>query len=246
MFRHRQLVATRLIVSIWIPAVVVCSLFTVSQASAKDVVLLPGAPTNRVVVYFHGSGGQAEEIVGSKTTDIYLKRGFAVAASDADGQQNWGNPASVAANVRLVRQLRKIGLTRMFLMGGSMGGLDAMQMIGRTHPEAVALVAPVCNLKGVPLIQAAVESEWGKRRPDYLSPVTADPWVGMPVQIWASPEDTWVPKKLNADLCARELRRGGAKVTVKLGRGDHDSPEPIPGWEWKVPNFFSAVARRNR
>lgn len=217
-----------------------------SEASAKDVLLLPSHSTNRVVLYFHGSGGQAEEIVGSKTTGIYLKRGFAVAASDAGGQQNWGSPESVTANVRLVRRLRAIGLTRIFFAGGSMGGLATMQMIGRAHPEAVALVAPVCNLRGLPILEDAVSYQWGDRRPKYLSPVSADPAPGLPVRIWASPEDTWVPKKLNADLCARELRRGGAKVTFKIGKGDHDDPAPFPGWEWVLPNFFSEVAQRNR
>ena len=205
--------------------------------------LLPSAPTNRVVIFFHGSGGRADNIVDSLTTTIYLKRGFAVAASDAAGQQNWGNPASVAANVRLARKLRKLGLTRMFLMGGSMGGLAAMQTIGRVHPEAVALVAPVCNLKGVPLIQQGVESQWGKRRPDYLSPVSANPDPGLPAKIWASPEDTWVPKDLNCDLCARELRRGGANVSMEPATGEHTNPNMVP--ELAVPNFFSAVARRS-
>lgn len=236
---------THFIVPLWIAAVVLTAGFTASQASARDVVLLPDTPTNRVVLYFHGSGGQAEEIVGSKTTGIYLKRGFAVAASDAGGQQNWGSPESVAANVRLVHRLRAIGLTRIFFAGGSMGGLATMQMISRAHPEAVALVAPVCNLRGLPILEGAVAYQWGDRRPKYLSPVSADPDPGLQVRIWASPEDTWVPKKLNADLCARELRRGGAKVTFRIGRGDHDTPEPIPNWDWQLPNFFSAVARGN-
>lgn len=228
-------------------AVAVVSLFSVGQASARDVVLLPGAPTNRVVVFFHGSGGEAENIVNtgvSKESTIFLQRGFAVAASDAAGQQNWGNPASVAANVRLVRKLRQWGFERFFLYGGSMGGLDTMQMIGRVHPEAVALVAPVCNLRGVPLIQAGVEAAWGDARPDYLSPVSANPDPGLPVRIWASPEDTWVPKDRNADLCARELRRGGAAVQMKLTTGEHTNTHALE--VNSVPNFFSAVARRNQ
>ena len=207
--------------------------------------LLPGASTNRVVVFFHGSGGEAENLVNTgfaRSATVFLQRGFAVAASDAAGQQNWGNPASVAANVRLVRTLRKLGYERFFLYGGSMGGLDAMQMIGRVHPEAVALVSPVCNLKGVPLIQQGVETAWGDARPDYLSPVSANPDPGLPVKIWASPEDTWVPKDLNADLCARELRRRGASVRMKPTTGEHTNKHMLR--DNSVPNFFSAVALR--
>ena len=197
---------------VWISAVAGVSLFSVSQASARDVVLLPSAPTNRVVVFFHGSGGRADNIVNnggvSNESTIFLHRGF----------------------------------ERFFIYGGSMGGLDAMQMIGRIHPEAAALVSPVCNIKGVPLIQAGVETAWGDARPDYLSPVSANPEPGLPVKIWASPEDTWVPKDLNADLCARELRRRGASVRMKPTTGEHTNAHMLR--DNSVPNFFSAVSAR--
>lgn len=221
----------------------------VAPARAGNILLKPDGKTNRVVVVMHGSGGSAENILspGVRTsTDVFLQRGFAVAASDAYGPQNWGSPESVRANLNMVRRLRLAGYDRVFLIGGSMGGLDTMQMIGRVHPEAVALVAPVCNLRGVPVLDAMVSMQWGDRRPEYLSPVSAEPWVGMPTRIWASPEDTWVPKDRNADFCARELRRDGAKVTFKLGKGDHNNPVPMPGWDHEVPDFFSGVARRAR
>ncbi len=218
-----------------------CSLWA-GQAVAKTVVLRPSVPTNRLVVFFHGSGGYASNIIEHPAlipiTNIFLRRGFAVAASDAHGPQTWGSPESVVDYVHLIHRL---GYPRVFLFGGSMGGLATMQVIGRVHPEAVALEAPVCNLRGVPLLEAAVSMRWGQRRPAYLSPVGARPYPGLPVKIWASPEDTWVPKDRNADFCARELRRGGARVTEVATAGEHTNTHAVA--PAGVPNFFSAVSR---
>lgn len=237
----------RVVAVCWIIAVAFSSAFTVSRARAENVVLRPERPTNRVVIWFHGSGGYAKHMLRSdrpEVVDVFLKRGFAVAASDAYGPANWGSPQSVQANLNMIRGLRRAGYDRLFLFGGSMGGLDAMQVIGHVRPEAVALVSPVCNLRGLPLMEAGVEQQWGDRRPEYLSPVSADPERGLPVRVYSSPEDTWVPKSRNADFCARELRRGGARVTIQVGRGEHTNAEMFS--DEAVPDFFSAVARRNR
>src|SRR6185312_559574 len=96
-------------------------IFTTTPAMAKDVVLRPSLPSDRVVVILHGSAGHASEITRTAQS-VFLATGFAVAASDADGPQNWGNPASVADNEHLISHLRRVGYTRVFLLAGSMGG----------------------------------------------------------------------------------------------------------------------------
>lgn len=218
----------------------VLSLSAAGAARAEDVVLRPPLPTNRLVVIIHGSGGRAKSILDQSEfpeVPIYLKRGFAVAASDADGLQNWGNPASVADIEHLIDRL---GYERVFIESGSMGGLDTMQLLGRVNPVAVALVSPVCDIShlGPPVIPA-LEIGWGASRPSYLAPVVPEPAKGLPVKILASTEDTWVPKIYNADVCARELRRRGAIVHEHTIKGEHYSTHVHAD---VFPDFFSAVA----
>jgi hypothetical protein len=63
------------------------------------------------------------------------------------------------------------------------------------------------------------------------------------VRIWASPEDTWVPKRWNADVCARELRRHGANVHESPTTGNH--PEAAPRGGGMLYFFLSVAARNN-
>lgn len=217
-----------------------CVLLFAPAARAKDVVLRPALPTNRVLVYIHGSGGGADDISRSAQA-AWLNHGFTVVASDADGPQNWGNPASVADYEHLID---RVGLDRVFLIAGSMGGLDAMQLIGSVDPEAVILSSPVCDLSRLGIISpVAIEQAWGKSRPAYLSPVIPDPEPSLPVDIWASPEDTWVPKRTNADVCARELRERGAHVNEFPDTGDH--PEASPKGS-EMLGFFLRIAEGER
>jgi alpha-beta hydrolase superfamily lysophospholipase len=222
-----------------------------AHAAAKDIVLRPSHPTNRVVLYFHGAGGFADNLIDSpgaaEVVAILRHRGFAVAASDGGGPENWGNPESVADNEHLLHKLERQGYTRVFFFGGSMGGLDEMQMIGRAHPEAVADTSGVCNVRSVlPLLEPGVSVAWGLPAdpPDFVSPVVPEPYPGLPVKMWASPEDTWVPKDRNTDVCASELRRRGAHVEVVATTGEHTNVKAVK--PEAVPNFFSAIARRNK
>lgn len=220
----------------------------VGTAQAKDRVLRPSHPTNRVVIFFHGAGGLAKNLdekhnpMVPPAVRILLRRGFAVAASDAEGRQNWGDPASVADDLHLIDRL---GYERVFFYALSMGGLDAMQLISKVHPEAVAAVAPVCNVSSLgPALTTDIGEIWGESRPSYLSPVVPRAYAGLPVKIWASPEDTWVPAEQNGDVCAAELRGEGAEVTQTATTGQHTNTHMVrPS---AVANFFSAIARRNR
>lgn len=205
--------------------VLVLGLAFPAQASAHDLVLRPQGPTNRLVVYLHGAGGFARDIKEPLFAPL-LEHGFAVASSEAHGRRTWGDPQSVADYEHLIDRLP---YTRIYLVGGSMGGLATMQLIGRVHPEAVAIFSPVCNVDslGNVLLQQDVRLKWGETPPTYLTPVVPHPEAGLPVLISASPEDTWVPKKTNANVCARELRRRGAHVREVRKEGDHGDPANI-------------------
>jgi pimeloyl-ACP methyl ester carboxylesterase len=219
--------------------VAVTALATPSIATAQDYVLRPLLPTDKVIVMLHGSGGNAKDLVETPSSDTWLRHGFAVAGSDAGGGQTWGNPESVADNVRMIDRL---GYERVFLFGSSMGGLDTMRLIGLVHPEAVAAISPVCDITHlIPTMSPAVEEAWGESRPSYLSPVVPRPEPGLPVDIWASPEDTWVPKRWNADVCARELRHRGADVREVSIHGEHWDPK-MSGTA--VFDFFMDISSR--
>jgi pimeloyl-ACP methyl ester carboxylesterase len=211
-----------------------------ASAEAKDLVLRPPLlTTDRVVIFIHGAGGHAHDIEEGKlaaVTEILLQRGFAIAASEAHGPQTWGNPASVADYQHLID---KLGYERVFLLGGSMGGLATMRLIGSVHPEAVAAISPVCNIRAVSdLLQPVISLAWGDSRPAYLSPVVPDPYPGLRVMIWASPEDTWVPAAENAEVCARELRHRGAHVRRVVTEGDHSDPNAVR--PRSIADFFSS------
>jgi predicted peptidase len=60
-------------------------------------------------------------------------------------KRTWGSPASVADYVRLAHRL---GYPRIYILAESMGGLDAVQLIDRLHPEAWAGIYPVCDAEG--------------------------------------------------------------------------------------------------
>jgi pimeloyl-ACP methyl ester carboxylesterase len=223
-------------------AFLVCALYP-AGAQAKEVLLRPEGSTDRVVIYVHGSGGSASDI-SPVAQSAFLENGFAVAATDADGRQNWGNPASVADYEHLISRLRKRGYTRVFLWAGSMGGLDAMQLLATVEPEALELNSPVCDISHLaPTLTPAIEEGWGEERPEYLEPVIPSPAYRLPVRIWASPEDTWVPKQWNANVCARELRRHGANVFESPTEGNHPEAAPKGGG---MLYFFQQVAARNK
>src|SRR6476469_4973710 len=74
----------------------------------EALILKPDRPTNRLVIYVHGAGGTASAVTEQPVlplTESLLAHGFAVAASNAHGPQNWGNPRSVTDYVRLAHLL---------------------------------------------------------------------------------------------------------------------------------------------
>lgn len=187
-------------------------------------------PSNRVVLYVHGAGETAADSLYRRNTVLLtrrlLKDGYSVATSDAHGD-NWGTERSVRDYANLVRWLRSRGLTRVYVLAQSMGGMDAMQLIDRVRPVAWAGIFPVCNLAAeardsrlVPSIQTA--HPWGL--PSHLSPVRPSRVRGLRMMFWASYADTTVPRASNTDVCASYARSRGADVRVITTRGEHGDP----------------------
>lgn len=181
----------------------------------------------RVVLYMHGAGSNATHAVddprlGSLTAAL-LAAGYAVAASDAHGD-NWGDDPSVADQVALAHHLATLGLDRVYVLAESMGGLDALRLIGQVPVRAWAGLYPVCNLASIDAVgtySAAIRAANGGTVPPSLSPVRPAPLHGLPMRFWASPSDSVVPKAQNTDVCAANATADGAQVTLTATTGDH-------------------------
>jgi hypothetical protein len=212
----------------------------------RAILRLPhGAGRKRLVLYVHGASGSAEAIDEAPVealTEALLTDGFAVAADDAGGPQTWGDPESVADYVRLVDRLR---FKEVVVIAQSMGGLAGVRLIDKLHPSAWVGIYPVCNAAVAyenPELTPFVEEAWHGPPPKYLSPVRARGVRGLPVLIWASPQDTVVPFKENAKVCAEEMRRGGASVRLIRTTGDHGDPSNFRPRE--LVGFLDAVTAR--
>jgi pimeloyl-ACP methyl ester carboxylesterase len=214
------------------------------------VLMTPGTPTDRVVLYVHGAGETAGSIVGDPAkgplVQLLLDRGYAIAASDARGN-NWGNPASLQDYAALVEWLAGRGLTRVYVLAQSMGGLDGLQLIDVARPVAWAGIYVVCNLRAVydlgrfsASIQAAYAAPATGWAPSAFSPVVPQNVQGLPMMFWASPQDTEVPKATNTDQCAADAQAKGAAVTVVPTTGEHgdwSNFDPV-----RLVEFFDAAA----
>jgi hypothetical protein len=205
------------------------------------LVLRPDRPTDRLVLYLHGSGEQAstlEEKQLKPLVDAFLAKGFAVAASNGGDEYNWGSPASVQDSVRLVQGL---GYKHVYILAQSMGGVGGVELIDRLHPVAWAGIFPVCDARSIWRLgeeAPEIEAVWGPGPPPKkISPVRAKDVGGLPVMMFASPEDTDVPKSENADRCAAWMRKGGARVTMVETSGEHGDPSNFqPG---RLSAFFA-------
>lgn len=203
----------------------------------------PDHPNGGLVIYIHGASGSATAINEFPVlwlTASLLRHGFAVAASDAHGPQNWGNPASVEDYVRLNRRL---DYRHVLILAQSMGGLDGMQLIDRIHPEGWAGIYPVCNAQSSYdsfELRPFVEEAWPGPPPHSLSPVKPRHLDGLKVLIWASPEDQVVSFEEDSERCTRYMRKHGADVRLVRTEGDHGDPSNFrPAW---LTRFFESAS----
>jgi predicted esterase len=219
-----------------------------STVNGTSVVLLrPETKTNRLVLYLHGSGDQAnviEEEQVAPLTEEFLRNGFAVAASTGGSENNYGNPRSVADSVALAR---RTGYKHIYILAQSMGGIGGVELIDKLHPVAWAGIFPVCNLHNLWAIgngTAEIEEAWGPGPPPKrVSPVTAKDVKGLPVLMFASHEDTSVPIAQNAETCKRWMTKGGAHVKLVETVGEHGDPSNFQ--PARLTQFF-LKAKQNR
>jgi pimeloyl-ACP methyl ester carboxylesterase len=215
----------------------------------RTAIAFPRQPTKKVVVFLHGTGHDANSAMDyfhAGATRL-LEHGYAYATSTAHGDA-WGNGAARDDYADLVTALRARGLTRVYVLAASMGGLDGLRLAQTARPVAWAALFPVCNLRAMyrhgyrPEIRRAYGAKRWKtiaRRAPGRSPVEPRRIRGLPMIFWASPGDTDVPKRSNTDVCARNARERGAKVTVIQTTGDHGDPSNFD--PERLTAFFDAA-----
>lgn len=194
----------------------------------KVVLVGPQTATRKVVIYAHGSGETAADAFGSPQLSpifrVLLQAGYAVAANDAHGD-SWGNSTSYGDYAAMVSVLEDLGLTDFYVLARSMGAFNGLQLLTDVPVKAWAGIVPACNLASVyERFGDAIRRAHGAKLAEALrlgSPIKAEYGRGLPMRFWASPGDRVVPKAQNTDLCARDARARGAKVTVTTTGGDH-------------------------
>jgi hypothetical protein len=202
-------------------------------AGIPVLIAAPRHPNHRYVLFMHGA---AESPVTDFTQPLtapviaaLLGAGYGFADPET-APLNWGDPPSVQQDLAAAGYLQASG-NRIVVMGDSMGGLDALQVLAKVDPVAFIGVYPVCNLATVarePQFTGVVAAAHVSI--PALSPVPIVAPSGLPVLLLASPQDTIVPKAQNADVCAAEARRVGMDVTEVTTSGEHADPSNwVPG-----------------
>jgi pimeloyl-ACP methyl ester carboxylesterase len=200
----------------------------------RAVVARAPDPNGAAVLVVHGYQGDAWTPFAFDTmvpvTTALLRRGYAVAASDAHGN-SWGSDASVRDYRALAAELADQRLEPRYVIGMSMGGLSALRLIAHLPVRAWVGIYPVCSLRSIVrrggYDESIADAHGGevRRAVARLSPALPRRGLrGLPMRFYASEADTVVPKGVNADRCAALARRRGARARVVQARGDHGHP----------------------
>jgi pimeloyl-ACP methyl ester carboxylesterase len=209
-----------------------------SATKQGEILLLPRAPARGLVVFTHGYAGSEDQILQSSALfplrDALTEAGFAIAASNAHGN-NYANPTSIDDLVQLVSDARSRlpAVTRIDLVGFSMGGLDALMLTSEhrvPNVQAVLLLSPVCDQIAYlgsyfgGAIRAAFGHATGAAPPVIArsDPENQNPqsFRGSRYWFWMSPDDTTVPPAQTASMVAI-LKSAGVDVRYSPLTGNH-------------------------
>jgi pimeloyl-ACP methyl ester carboxylesterase len=197
------------------------------------------------VVFTHGYAGSQDQILQSSALfplrDALVEAGYAIAASNGHGN-NFGNPTSIEDQAQMIgdAESRLPGVTRIDLVGFSMGGLDALMLASEhraPHLQAVLLLSPVCDQIAYlgsyfgGSIRAAFGHATGSAPPVIArsDPERQDPqsFSGVRYWFWMSPDDTTVPPAQTASMVGI-LKRAGVGVRYSPLSGNHGDLSQLP------------------
>jgi hypothetical protein len=212
--------------------------YTTVTPDANTQLLLPENPT-RIVVYFHGAGGNEQEplvpILDVITLEMIRNR-WAVLSHYAHGD-NWGNDVSLDDYTEAIAWAKGYtGVNRVDFFAQSMGGCCSLQMFA-ADPSVSHWVGiePVCSLANLYSLWAApsIKTAYGFSDDADYATVTAghDPmlldnagFAGKKMWFNASVGDTGVPKAANATALFTKLN-GTAQITYDQSpTGEHGDP----------------------
>lgn len=229
----RKIVGAALVAALLVPAAARAVTPQTVFFSGKPALLAMARhnPDHRVVLYVHGAGEEGNSFfTGAEKQGIVntlYAHGFALASMDAEGTA-WGSDTSLADYLTFIRYLRRVGLTNIYVLCQSMGGLDALRLAGRVRIRAWAGIYPLANLSSIDAgSRPAIESTLGDAFARYwqtLSPAPIRFPAGLRVILWSSYGDTVVPRAENTDVIAAAARREGARVRVVTTTGNHGDP----------------------
>src|SRR5450830_143263 len=197
----------------------------------KVGLIVPPHPNGSLVMAVHGHGGDVDEwLTGDLQAGVrqaLLGAGYSLATSDGAGNA-WGGPASVKAYEDLYAWAEaKTGSDDVVLLGQSMGGLAALQLVGRVPAKSFIGVYPVCNLASMTDKFPTFRQAWPGGAPTALSPVQPAYPPGFRAIFFSSPADTTVPKASHKDVCTAAAKAAGVDVTVIPVQGAHGVPSPF-------------------
>lgn len=216
-------------------------LLTYDLDGGKVLLALPPEPRPRLVVYLHGATQGAASVVADPevagAVAAVLQAGYPVLAADAGGN-SWGNEQALDDYTAAVADAaERTGASDVVLWAESMGGLPALQLLDSAQLAvpvvAFAGVYPVCDLSSMqdnPAVGSQIPTAYGPDLDDALRRLSPAPITRpAPMLLWASPEDTVVPKAENADVCAEKMRAAGGRADVIETRGEHGDPSNFDG-----------------
>lgn len=118
---------------------------------------VPDAPKYGVL-YTHGAGGTADALIdygrATHRTRMAADAGFMAISSDWGGPQTWGNQVAMnalTAGYNYLQTQPGVKRGKVFISGGSMGGLNALNWAGK-NPSKVAGISiyiPVIDMAGI-------------------------------------------------------------------------------------------------
>jgi hypothetical protein len=207
---------------------------TVLDGSPVALVAPEGAEPKALVVFLHGLHEDHESVLEeSPLGDLVsglVAGGYAVASSDADGD-NFGNPESREDYLALARYAQdRLGTSATLLLAESMGGLAAIPLAasgdvsGLRGTAAINPAIPLTAPSGDGYLDAAVEA-WGREPGPDDDPLALPPqeFAGQSFRLYVAAEDEIVPTAEHAGAFASRVG-GLADVSLVACSGGHVDP----------------------
>lgn len=187
----------------------------------------------RGIIYCHGSGGNANDVVtGDRFFIDMVGKRASIHIGDL-GLQTWGSDLVVTRIGQARDILLGLGVTHLGLYGVSMGGLSALNYAVRfpSYIDCVGLAIPATDLASLrsnpylasrwPEIDAIYGAPPGANYTDHSPILFADDLdPEMPIKLWYSTDDPLVyPSTIDAFLAARPQTEA-----VSVGAASHSVP----------------------